>query len=488
MQFNTYFYILVFLPVSLIGWFGINRISRRFHKGTIFAKIYLVLVSFFFFSYAGKTSFFCLILSIAVNYTVILLLYRFHNKAVLVIGIIADIALLFYFKYLNFAVLTVNSLFHTSLQTPNIMLPLGISFFTFQQISYLVDYFKGEVEEHSFLNYLLYVTFFPKILMGPIVRQRDLMPQFGNESKGSFHWKNFNRGAVLFITGLFKKVVLADTFAKAVNWAWSLGGFQSLTSGDVFLIMLAYTFQIYFDFSGYSDMAIGSACMMNISLQQNFNSPYQAYSIRDFWKRWHISLTSFFAAYVYIPLGGNRKGKLRTYLNTLVVFIISGLWHGANWTFVLWGGLHGLLSVLDRATERCRKWFHPSLQWIATFFAICILWLLFRSDSITQWVELMRKLFSFESTFISQNLISQFVNPETTFFLQFLHVEFLNERIRGLWMLLFYMIALLVCLGFENVVGKKDKRSIVSAVAYAVLFVFALTCIGSESVFIYNNF
>ena len=410
------------------------------------------------------------------------------SKWILWVGIILDVALLFYFKYTNFAITSINEFWQKDITALSLVLPIGISFFTFQQIGYLVDTYRGETTENTILDYLLYVTFFPKILMGPITKQSELIPQFHDESKRKVSSNNLISGIQMFTIGFFKKVIIADTFAKAVTWAWKIGDFGQITAMDTFLVMIAYTFQIYFDFSGYSDMAIASATMLNIDLPMNFDSPYKAYSIRDFWKRWHISLTKFLTQYIYIPLGGSKKGKIRTYLNTMIVFLISGIWHGANWTFILWGVLHGIFSVFDRLTEKFRKNIHPALQWMCTFLVVSILWFLFRADSINEWKIAMFHIFAFKNTAISDGLINAFVLPESSFIIQTFHLSILNEHVRGLWMLIFYVMAFILCLGFENAYRAKHKNNGITAVFYALLFVFTLTCIGSESVFVYFNF
>lgn len=477
MQFNTYLYILAFLPVTVIGWFLVNRFS---HKAAIG---FLIVMSLAFYAYAGVTGFVWLLVSMAVNYGFVVLMGRFHKKILLWLAITFNIALLFYFKYTNFALTTINQIAGTEYAALDIVLPVGISFFTFQQISYVVDSYKsGGVR---FADYLLYVTFFPKILMGPIVKRDDLLPQFHNEEKWRVNSKNLVRGLRMFILGLFKKVILADTFAKAVAWAWGLGAFSEASSLDLILVMFAYTFQIYFDFSGYSDMAIGTACMMNIELPMNFDSPYKAYSIRDFWKRWHISLTKFLTEYIYIPLGGSKSGKGRTYINTMIVFLISGIWHGANWTFILWGVLHGAFSVFDRLTEKWRKDLHPALQWMLTILTVSILWLLFRADSIGQWKTILHNMLSFSNTQISDDLIASFAIPYLS---KLPIVNYLAKHIRGFWMLLFYAGAVGICLSFENAYKRKYHSNVITAIISAVLLVFTVTCIGGEAVFVYFNF
>lgn len=482
MQFNTYIYMLLFLPVTILGYFVINKISY------FFAKIYLAAVSMFFYAYAGLPGFQWLVISIIFNYLVVLLMKRMHNKVILWIGIIFNVVLLFYFKYTNFAILTINDLLHKSIPLTKMVLPIGISFFTFQQIAYIVDSYRGKLEKHSLLDYINYVTFFPKILMGPLVSPNVLLAQFHDESKRKISSENIVDGIQMFIIGLFKKVILADTFAKAVAWAWRIGDFKQISSMDIFLVMLAYTFQIYFDFSGYSDMAIASAKMLNFELPMNFDSPYKAYSIRDFWKRWHISLTKFLTEYIYFPLGGSKKGEARTYLNTMIVFLISGIWHGANWTFILWGILHGVFSIFDRLVEKFRKNIHPALQWMATFLTINVLWLLFRANSIGEWKHALSQMLRFQSTTISDGLLNVFVLPETKVITKVFRLYFFEGNIRGFWMLIFYLIGFILCLGFENAYRRKYKQNAVTAIFYALLFVFILTCIGSESVFVYFNF
>lgn len=482
MQFNTFIYILAFLPITVIGYFLINKFNY------VAAKIFLVVASAFFYIYAGIRSFKWLIISMIINYIFVLVLKNRKQKAILWLGIILDIALLFYFKYTNFAITSINEFLHKDITALSLILPVGISFFTFQQISYLVDSYRGETSDNTLLDYLIYVTFFPKILMGPITKQADLLSQFHDESKRKLSSENLICGIQMFTIGLFKKVIIADTFAKAVSWAWNIGDFGQITAMDTLLVMIAYTFQIYFDFSGYSDMSIAAAKMLNIYLPMNFDSPYKAYSIRDFWKRWHISLTKFLTEYLYIPLGGSKNGKFKTYLNTMIVFLISGIWHGANWTFILWGILHGVFSVFDRLTDRFRKNVHLGLQWMSTFFVVNILWFLFRADSILEWKNAIFHIFSFQNTAISDGLINSFILPETSFLIRVFHLGTVNKQVRGLWMLLFYFMAFVLCLGFENAYRSKHKKNIFTAVFYALLFIFILTCIGTESVFVYFNF
>lgn len=342
MLFNSYEFILAFLPVSTICYYLLNHL--HFRKAALAT---LILSSLVF--YAGDNIRFLSVLcgSIAVNWMFASGLNYVREKSnnfsklFLIAGILVDLGLLFYFKYYNFFLENVNQLFHTSYHGKNILLPLGISFFTFQQISFLVDTMKGETKDYGVLEYAAFVSFFPQLVAGPIVLHGELIPQFRDRNRWKFDFDSFAQGIYVFSIGLCKKVIVADTFGRVVTWGYGQyrGIAEALTSLELIIVMLSYSFQIYFDFSGYCDMAKGIAGMFHLELPSNFNSPYKALSIADFWKRWHITLTRFLRTYVYIPLGGNRKGKIRTYANTLIVFFISGLWHGANWTFVIWGGV-----------------------------------------------------------------------------------------------------------------------------------------------------
>ena len=389
MQFNTYIYMLLFLPVTILGYFVINKFSY------FLAKIYLASVSMFFYAYAGLPGFQWLVISIIFNYLVVLLMKRIHNKVILWIGIIFNIVLLFYFKYTNFTILTINDLLHKSIPLTKMVLPIGISFFTFQQITYIVDSYRGKLDEHSLLGYINYVTFFPKILMGPLVSPNVLLVQFHDVNTRKISSQNMVDGIQMFIIGLFKKVILADTFAKAVAWAWRIGDFKQLSSMDIFLVMLAYTFQIYFDFSGYSDMAIGLGKVFGFHFLENFNYPYISKSITEFWRRWHISLGTWFKEYLYIPLGGNRKSPLRTYVNLFIVFLSTGIWHGAKWTFIIWGLWHGIFIIIEKkiGIEKYNKKYEILIRHIYTFLIIIIGWIFFRAENVSYGIKFLKIMF-----------------------------------------------------------------------------------------------
>ena len=308
-------------------------------------------------------------------------------KTLLTFGIVANLSLLGYFKYADFLIGNVNALTHIAIQPLNLLLPLAISFFTFQQIAYLVDSYRGETKEYDFLNYALFVTFFPQLIAGPIVHHKEMMPQFANKWNMVKNYKNIALGLFIFSIGLFKKVVIADTFA-----VWATAGFDTATTLNLieaWATSLSYTFQLYFDFSGYTDMAIGVALLFNIKLPINFNSPYKALNIQDFWRRWHITLSRFLRDYVYIPLGGNKEGSFRTYSNLLATFVIGGLWHGAGWTFVFWGFLHGMALVIHRAWSNLGFKMWNWLAWLITFNFVNIAWVFFRAK---EWDDAMKIL------------------------------------------------------------------------------------------------
>lgn len=322
--------------------------------------------------------------------------------------------------------------------------------------------------------------------MGPLMEPVDFITQFNDIGHKRINADNIATGIKIFSFGLFKKAMIADVFSLGVTWGFNNVG--TATSADWLLIMLFYTFEIYFDFSGYSDMAVGVSKMLNITLPINFDSPYKAVSIRDFWKRWHMSLTKFFTKYVYIPLGGSRKGRLLTYVNTMIVFLISGLWHGANWTFILWGFLYGVLMVGERTFDRKEETVFEPVRWLLTFCTINILWLLFRSDSITQWKDILKVIISMQNTNISEGLINTFSLPEIPFLANLLHIQTIVGLIRGFGLWFYIILAFGICLVPNNNYNSMEKRSLWTAFLAGIAFVWGIICLSSESVFVYFNF
>ena len=315
-----------------------------------------------------------------------------HNKkAILIFAILSNLTLLAYFKYADFFIENINFFTNNSYDLLHLALPLAISFFTFQQIAYLVDSYKKETKEYDFLNYALFVTFFPQLIAGPIVHHKEMMPQFKKAKNKVINYKNIAEGLFIFAMGLFKKVVIADTFAS-----WATDGFdvaEKLDFIEAWSTSLSYTFQLYYDFSGYTDMAIGVALLFNIKLPTNFNSPYKALNIQDFWRRWHITLSRFLRDYIYIPLGGNQKGKSRTYLNLLITFLLGGFWHGAGWTFIFWGFLHGIALIIHRVWRELNFKMNKLLALFITFNFINISWVFFRAKEWDDAIKVLHGMF-----------------------------------------------------------------------------------------------
>lgn len=481
MQFNSFIFILLFLPIVVITYFLGNKVRP------ICGKIVLIVASVIFYAYSGWTIFTVLGISLFVNFVAAVLMRKLDKfgKLFMLLPIIVNVGLLLYFKYSNFIIATANQVLGREWTFKELVQPIGISFFTFQQIAYIVAVYHAEIDKISLGDYLAYILYFPKILMGPLMDPVDFSQQINDDSRKKINLDNIACGVKIFSFGLFKKVMLADVFAVGVTWGFS--NFQQATSMDWILIMLFYTLEIYFDFSGYSDMAVGVSQMLNIELPINFNSPYKAFSIRDFWKRWHISLTRFFTKYIYIPLGGNRKGMVLACVNTMVVFLISGLWHGANKTFVLWGGIHGTFMVIDRIFEEKENKVFAPVRWMLTFGLINVLWLLFRADSIVQWLKILKTILIMKDTAISGGLIKCFVLQESGFLTVLLHLRHAGV-IRGFWMLIYLISGMGICLIPENTYKNRDKMSVETMILAAIAFVWGFICLSSESIFVYFNF
>ncbi|NND69791.1 MAG: MBOAT family protein [Halioglobus sp.] len=388
MLFNSFIFLLVFLPLVLIAFYG----ARRFVSARASLAV-LVLSSFIFYAYWEPVYLLLLLASIGLNYWLGQRLAAANPpRSLLVAGVAINLGLLGYFKYTNFLIDSANSFFGLSVEATQIVLPLAISFFTFQQIAYLVDCYRNITGEKDFLSYCLFVSFFPQLIAGPIVHHKEMMPQFAAMADKPQLRPAYAAGLSLFIIGLAKKVLLADNFAVYVNSYYGSAAEGLLFVGDAWSGALAYHLQIYFDFSGYSDMAIGIGLLFGVRLPINFDSPTKSRSIIEFWRRWHMTLSRFLRDYLYIGLGGNRRGPVRRYLNLVITMTLGGLWHGAAWTFVFWGILHGtyllvnhawralcersgLTALYDNTAYRC-----ASLA--VTLFAVVIAWVYFRAPDM----------------------------------------------------------------------------------------------------------
>lgn len=392
MLFNSYIFIFGFLPLTLVVFFYLTKFGLI--KA---AKVWLTGSSFAFYAYWNIAYLPLLIISILFNYQMGRLIANAQPKSkqanvLLWAGIAVNLAIISYYKYANFFLDTVNTAIATDFSVGKIILPLAISFYTFTQIAYLVDAYRGETRDTNYdlLTYSLFVVFFPQLIAGPILRHDELIPQLRQLRNFIFFQKNMALGLSLFSLGLCKKVLIADTISPWV--ALTFNNAAEVSFIEAWVGALSYTFQLYFDFSGYSDMAIGLGLMFNIKLPINFNSPYKATSISDFWRRWHITLSNFLRDYLYIPLGGSRRGEVRRYSNLLTTMLLGGLWHGAGWTYVIWGGLHGLYLSINHWWRKLNIPMPKILAWVITFVAVIVGWVLFRAQNIQDSLEILQTM------------------------------------------------------------------------------------------------
>ncbi len=492
MLFNSYIFVFLFLPLVLSGYFVLNHFKKE-----IFAEYFLIGMSLWFYAYFNLSYLPIIVISVVLNFILgrafLSDLKQKIKLPLFIFALIANVGILFYYKYMGFFVQNINAIFNTDLIVKNILLPLGISFFTFQQLSYIVDSYRGTIPKYTFRQYSLFVTFFPQLIAGPIVLHNETIPQFQDKSKKKFNWDNFAIGLMAFSRGMAKKVLIADAFGNVVNWGY--GNIESLGTTNAIFVMLSYTIQIYFDFSGYCDMATGIGKMFNIDIPMNFNSPYKALTVTDFWKRWHITLTRFLRTYIYFPLGGNRKGTIRTYLNLFIVFFISGLWHGANYTFIVWGALHGLFMIFERIFKNKIVKIHPALSWLITFIFINITWIFFRSENLDTAISLIKQILKFNFTPLSNTMMATFNFDIINFILpRFSHFGSFIGRI-GNYLSLNYGVytIIIVTIGmlfFKNTNEKIDKFkfSYKNAIFNSILLFLSIISFAGISTFLYFNF
>lgn len=486
MLFNSYIFIFLFFPLVLTGYYGL--VHAGLYKP---ALAFLIGMSLWFYGYNNIYYLLILIISILINYGIVTVMSNVNRtgirKGCLAIGILLNIGILFYFKYYDFFIENVNAIFREDFLLLNLMLPLGISFYTFQQLSYVIDAYKRECENYSFLEYAAYVSYFPQLIAGPIVYHSELIPQFRDPVNRIPKFKNLSRGLYAFALGLAKKVLIADTLSKIVTTGYN--NIPDLNTLSALIVMVCYSLQIYFDFSGYCDMAYGMAYMMNIKLPVNFNSPYKAESVSGFWDRWHMTLTRFFTKYIYIPLGGSRKGKRRTCINVMIVFLISGLWHGANWTFILWGALHGILSVFEKSADaaslKIPKWIKTGV----TFVFITFAWSLFRASSISDAALLWKRLFH-GGFYLYQPISSTFQETIEVSFLYRLGFGSLMESYPWLMLSVFIIILLIACFTMKNTQEKVAAMKFPNRrfITVVVLMVWSILSLSEISEFLYFNF
>ena len=487
MLFNSMIFITLFLPIALIGWYCLKNA-----KVSQIAKIFLVGMSLWFYGYYNLWYLTILVASLFANFLCSILFEycktKQTRKSVLALGILSNVGLLFYFKYFNFFLDNCNFLFHTDITVEKIALPLGISFFTFQQLSFILDRYHQKAPSYGFWDYACFITYFPQLIAGPIVLHDEFIPQLQESRNRKFDVNYFFDGLALFILGLGKKVLLADVLAIVVN-----AEYQSIAYLDApaaWITIICYMLELYFDFSGYCDMARGIGKMFGFYLPENFNAPLMAVSVKDFWRRWHMTLSRFLTTYIYIPLGGNRGGLGKMCRNLLIVFLVSGFWHGANWTYVVWGILHGLAMVWEALFPKIRfKW-----QWLNRLFTgvfVTLTFSIFRSESMEQAWLLMRKLFAGGNTGFVWGLCNTLQISETYIIREILELwrpEWLNF-FYGLCMVVLVLISLVLVSGpkAEAWIEKRGSTK-VGLFILAIIFAWSFISLSQVTTFLYFDF
>ncbi len=400
MLFNSYAFIFAFLPVCLIGYLLLGRVGGHW------PVIWLGAMSLVFYAVSGPALVWLLATSIVFNFVAGRLIVEARKPAALiparsvaVLAVAANLGALGYYKYAGFFLSNVSYAFGLPSSTWNVVLPIGISFYTFTQIAFLVDCYVGRVSKTGFPEYVLFVSYFPHLIAGPILHHAEMIPQFNKPNAATFSYQNISAGAAIFIVGLAKKILLADGLAPYADMVFN--STSGLSFADAWFGAMAYALQLYFDFSGYCDMAIGISRMFNIELPLNFYSPYRAASIVDFWRRWHMTLSRFLRDYLYIPLGGNRSGRSRRYVNLMITMVLGGLWHGAEWTFIAWGAVHGGYLLVNHAfRSSAPRWLAAlfgiqAIGIVVTFLCVVVAWVFFRAPTMEAALHILRSMAGF---------------------------------------------------------------------------------------------
>ena len=457
MVFSSPVFIFLFLPLIYL----INLVIPK-----RFSNIFLLLFSLLFYAWGEPLYVFLMIFSALVNFylTIWIDTYPYSRKTILITAIIFNIGILGLFKYADFLILTVNGLMNTSFPMLNLPLPIGISFYTFQTMSYVFDVYNKETSvQRNYFSLLFYITFFPQLIAGPIVQYHDIARQI--ESRFVTLDKTVH-GLRRFVVGLSKKVLLANAMAIIVDRLFALPN-SDISMPIAWIASIAYLFQIYFDFSGYSDMAIGMGEMFGFHFKENFNYPYIAKSMQDFWRRWHISLSSWFRLYLYIPLGGNRKGKSRAMFNRVFVFFLTGLWHGASWTFVVWGLYHGLFLLLEQTILKVDRW-PVIVRRIYTLMVVLIGFVIFRSETFTQSMVFIQSMFTFSSTSaLAMKELMLLITPFTA---------------------VLFLISAIASTPIVKMIQIRHKSVVVTYMSYGVTIVLWIACLLSLAANTYNPF
>ena len=490
MLFNSYIFIFVFLPIVLLGWFGLNKLKMEKTS-----EAFLIGMSLWFYAYFNYSYFFIIVGSCLLNYIYSYIIEKWKknekkvycSKALGIFAIIINLGILFYYKYFDFFISNINAIFKTDYNLLHILLPLGISFFTFQQLSYVCDRLNGEAPHYTLLEYLSFVTFFPQLIAGPIVLHNEFIPQFKNKQKRKFNVDNFTDGCVQSILGLGKKVLIADTLALVVNEAYFNRYYFTTWSALIFIV--TYAFELYFDFSGYCDIAMGIGKMFNFDLPRNFNYPYLSTSMKEFWNNWHITLSRFFVTYVYIPLGGGKKGNIRKHINTMIVFLLSGLWHGANWNYIWWGFLNGLGVIYNNVRKKSLK--NRLISWVFTYSYFLFTLIFFRSESMNDVWIILKGLCNPVGVKFVYDMANFMDIPELYIFKEAATMFF--PEVTGYIYFITFFIIFIVCIvlirgkNAETIV-KERRYTTKMAVTLAIIFMWSIISLSGVSTFLYFNF
>lgn len=491
MSFNSYIFILLFLPLVLLGYYGINRTGR--YKQGLF---WLLGMSCWFYGAFAWQYLLLFGITICINQLGVCGMEKTEKKNkrfLFILLLLMNIGLLLYFKYFDFFIENINRAFGAELPILQLALPVGISFYTFRQLSYVIDCYRGEVKPYSFLEYAVYALFFPLLIQGPIARHEEIVAQLREEDRKRPDYENLSKGFYAFSRGLAKKVLIADTLSPVV--AMVFHELYAFDSTNVVLAMFSYSFQIYFDFSGYCDMAYGIGKMCNLELPINFSSPYKAVSISDFWDRWHITLTKFFTKYVYIPLGGSRRGLFRTCLNTMLVFLVSGFWHGAEWTFIIWGAFHGSFMVLERLCGKAFKKIPKGIRVVCTFLIVTAGWSIFRSPTAVHSKIVFEQIGIHKFGGVSTRITEYFNELTEVRLFGRLGMQGIIDAWPAFPFLLFFVLCFVFVWTCKNTKEKVEswnfeepKRFYGKMAATVALFTWSVLSLSQISEFIYFNF
>ncbi len=481
MYFNSYNFVLYFMPIALIGYY----ILGKYFKPAV-AHMWLLAFSVLFCFSHGMTGTLILLADVVVNYFITNLMEPGaagavkKNKILMILGVCANILALLGLKYVGFFASVASMILRRNF-TAQALVPLGISYLTFRQIGYVVDVYKGKLKLPSFLNYALYCMYFPITVQGPISNASKFIPELEKEGHTRFDANRFSKGLFWFCTGLCKKLFIADSLGHTVAWAFD--NILYLTSTDIIILIFAYSFQLYFDFSGYTDMANGISEMFGITLTKNFDSPYKSLSISEIWRRWHITLTEFMREYVYFPLGGSRKGKVRTYINIIVIFLLSGFWHGVGFTYVVWGLLNGLAQCFERLFAKQLEKVNKPVRRTVTFVYWSITLLVFCSPTVKDSWTLMSGIFTRHNFSVHP----EYLASASSFELDYIesHLGVLGDWLAYINVPAFFVLSAIIVFGTKNIYEKEFKPDVIKMLFCGIVLFWGIMSMGGVTTFLY---